>query len=306
MPVARKKTVVKTAAAKPASKVSVRPKISGKATDKPAKAASPALSVIKKTSAKSVTKAAPKAKDAAKKDVAKPSAKVAPQAKVALEKSSAAPQNKIATAKRKLAAAKPVLKARNAKKASSKTDSTTTSRAPKTQAIKAEAPGKGAAKTITKTVVKTAVKNARKTVARVAAAPLKAADIRVAEPAVKARRVRAPKDLAVQYGESVKQKRVVETTATKRARRDAVVRQKMRDAMEVDDDLIARLRRAGVMGGDEETASPNGHRARHFTGGGSGRRPRKWEGCCGKCGGKSLFKTAAGLCAKCGAIMVRE
>ncbi len=92
---------------------------------------------------------------------------------------------------------------------------------------------------------------------------------------------------------------------TKRARRDAALRQKMRDAMEVDDDLIARFRRAGMIACDENE-SQNGHSARHISGSRVARRPRKWEARCGKCGSKSLFKTAAGLCAKCGAIMVRE
>lgn len=121
----------------------------------------------------------------------------------------------------------------------------------------------------------------------------------------KAKRVRVPKDFAQQYGGAEKQKKVVETSETKRARRDAALRQKMRDAMEVGDDLVARLRRAGMIGGGDEPESKNGHGAPRFSGK-MVRRPRKWEARCGKCGSKSLFKSQAGLCLKCGAIMVRD
>ncbi|HEY0072942.1 MAG TPA: hypothetical protein VGB77_02495 [Abditibacteriaceae bacterium] len=129
---------------------------------------------------------------------------------------------------------------------------------------------------------------------------------------VKARRVRAPKDLAAQYGEGEKptsKRRATESSETKRARRDAALRQKMREAMEVGDDIIARLRRAGAIAGEagsDESEMKNGHHAKRIAGSRVLRRPRKWEARCGKCGAKSLFKTPAGLCAKCGAIMVRE
>ena len=123
--------------------------------------------------------------------------------------------------------------------------------------------------------------------------------------AVKAKRSRVPKDFAVQYGEKEKKIRVVKDKATtRRARRDAALRQKMRDIMEPGDELVARLRRAGVIGGEDEE---NGaHPARRVLKSATKRRPRKWEARCGKCGNKSIFLTAAGLCARCGAIMVRE
>jgi hypothetical protein len=113
-----------------------------------------------------------------------------------------------------------------------------------------------------------------------------------------------PADFALQYGEKEKKVVAKNEPAVRRARRDAALRQKMRDIMEPGDELVARLRRAGVIGGEDEE---NGaHSARRVIKSATKRRPRKWEARCGKCGNKSIFLTAAGLCARCGAIMVRE
>lgn len=121
---------------------------------------------------------------------------------------------------------------------------------------------------------------------------------------VKATRKRVPVDFALQYGESIEQKPRKKVEETKRRpRRDAMVRQKMRDVMEPGDELVARLRRAGVISGvgPEDDDRPTRRMVKQTT-----RRPRRWEARCGKCGNKSVFLTPAGLCARCGAIMVRE
>jgi hypothetical protein len=124
---------------------------------------------------------------------------------------------------------------------------------------------------------------------------------------LKARRVRAPKDLAVQYGENAKKKRTAKVSPTeKRARRDAAARARLKELMTPDDDLLARLARAGMIAsslapeGAEDDVKP----AKRASG--APRRARKWESRCGKCGSLSTFKSSAGVCAKCGAIAVRE
>lgn len=115
----------------------------------------------------------------------------------------------------------------------------------------------------------------------------------------KARRVRAPKDLATQYGEkATRTPRVTEATA-RRARRDAQARERLRQIMTPDEDVMRRLSRAGAISSslisDEEpprrTQKP--------------RRARQWDWRCGKCGAKDSFSTPAALCARCGAIAVR-
>lgn len=148
---------------------------------------------------------------------------------------------------------------------------------------------------------------AKPTVSKRAAKPTPAPQLTLTMPVgTKAKRTRVPKDLATQYGEKEKHRVQPESAATKRARRDAALRQKMRDAMEVDDNLVARLRRAGMIGGEIEETNGNGHASHSVRTKSAPRRPRKWEARCGKCGVKTLFKTQAGLCARCGAIMVRE
>lgn len=123
---------------------------------------------------------------------------------------------------------------------------------------------------------------------------------------IKGRRVRAPKDLALQYGETTQKVRAPQVPATERkARRDAAARQKRKEFMTPDDELLARLARAGMIASSlaPEVDALNGHSRKAST---TKRRPRSWQSQCGKCGAASTFKTAVGLCVKCGAIAVRD
>ncbi len=122
------------------------------------------------------------------------------------------------------------------------------------------------------------------------------------KPAVKAKRVRAPKNLAAQYGEteSADKPRVaaeILPEVPRKSRRTAKARAKRHEAMQVDDELLQRLARAGsasslVIG--EEEAPP------------AARRSRKWQIMCGKCRHEQSAKTAAVLCDGCGTILLRE
>lgn len=127
---------------------------------------------------------------------------------------------------------------------------------------------------------------------------------------VQAKRVRAPKDLAKQYGEQTRKPRPAKTTQKeRRARRSAAAKARLQEWMTPDEQLLARLARAGVIA---SSLAPEGalHDDAKFkapkTPGAATRRPRKWESRCGKCGALSTFKSAAGVCAKCGAIAVRS
>ncbi len=317
-----KKTALKTVATKPLLRATTAKKVVASkprnAKTAPEAAPEKAKSSSKKTSvvAKLVTE---KAAPTTKKTAPKPTKNTPRVPKPALEKTPVrakakpAPQKKAASVTPKIPA-KPTTQRSTAKKATAAPapkSLTSTRSKPNVAEVMAKAPRKTkrhkrktTATRLEKTpsIAKEPRRNVGKMQPKAAAKPVVQKDDVAL---VKAKRMRVPKDLAAQYGESEKQKRVVENSETKRARRDAALRQKMRDAMEVDDDLIARLRRAGMIGGSE-AESQNGHSTRGIAGSRVMRRPRKWEARCGKCGGKSLFKTQAGLCAKCGAIMVRE
>lgn len=201
--------------------------------------------------------------------------------------------------------------------------------APKPAAVKAKVPVvKAAVKAVkaTKTAVPKAAKSVVETDGRVgkAAAPKKAAPEKVApkkaapekpappqaqaiekaagKPAVKAKRVRAPKNLAAQYGETASEDKPRPAAemlleVPKKSRRTAKARAKRQEAMQVDDELLQRLARVGsasslVIGGEEEPVKA--------------RRSRKWQVMCGKCGHEQSAKTAATLCDGCGTILLRE
>ncbi len=118
----------------------------------------------------------------------------------------------------------------------------------------------------------------------------------------KAKRVRAPKNLAAQYGEieSANQPRPtaeILLEPPKKSRRTAKARAKRQEAMQVDDDLLQRLARVGsassLVIGEPETPT-------------KARRSRIWEVMCGKCGHEQKSKTPATLCDGCGTILLRE
>ncbi|HVF11414.1 MAG TPA: hypothetical protein VNA16_11450 [Abditibacteriaceae bacterium] len=127
---------------------------------------------------------------------------------------------------------------------------------------------------------------------------------------VRSRRPRAPKDLAEQYTEKTKQHRKIktqETTVAQPKRRDAAARERLRQVMMPTDDVVRRLAQAGAIAAsslvmDEGATSVQARRRVTVT----ARRPRRWETRCGKCGTNGQFKAAAGLCARCGAIVVRD
>ena len=120
--------------------------------------------------------------------------------------------------------------------------------------------------------------------------------------APKAKRVRAPKNLAAQYGETQSEDKARPTSEIsleppKKSRRTAKARAKRQEAMQVDDELLQRLARVGsasslVIGEEEEPVKA--------------RRSRIWEIMCGKCRHEQKAKTAATLCDGCGAILLRE
>lgn len=125
----------------------------------------------------------------------------------------------------------------------------------------------------------------------------------------RARRPRVPANFAAQYGEGTKPHKAKRRApggapTERRTRRDAVARERLRQIMTPDDDLLRRLLCAGAIAAS--SVETNG-----ATGGGRGarsqtaRRPRRWESRCGKCGMAAVFKAAAGVCARCGAIAVR-
>lgn len=120
----------------------------------------------------------------------------------------------------------------------------------------------------------------------------------------KARRVRAPKNLAEQYGEKTgRTPRSGKTeAASRRARRDAQARERLQKLMTPDEDLIRRLARAGAI---TSPASDDTDARRIAARSKKPRRARHWDWRCGKCGAKERFASAAALCGRCGAIAVR-
>lgn len=114
--------------------------------------------------------------------------------------------------------------------------------------------------------------------------------------APKVKRTRVPADLAERYGENRKERKVAEpsTVAQKKARKTAEQREKLRQLMTPDDDILQRLARAAA---GSSRPAPRQKKAT--------RSKAEWESRCGKCGVTAVFSTPAALCMKCGAITVR-
>ncbi len=126
----------------------------------------------------------------------------------------------------------------------------------------------------------------------------------------RARRTRVPADFAAPYGESARPRKsksgaTAGAATERRTRRDAQARERLRQIMTPDDDLLRRLSRAGAIAASVSNgAADDGHLTKR-TAARSVRRPRSWESRCGKCGVATVFKVAAGVCARCGAIALR-
>ena len=114
--------------------------------------------------------------------------------------------------------------------------------------------------------------------------------------APKVKRTRVPADLAERYGENRKERKVAEPSpvAQKKARKTAEQREKLRQLMTPDDDILQRLARAAA---GSSRPAPRQKKAT--------RSKAEWESRCGKCGVTAVFSTPAALCMKCGAITVR-
>jgi hypothetical protein len=122
---------------------------------------------------------------------------------------------------------------------------------------------------------------------------------------VKTKRSRAPRDLMEQYQAAGEKKRTRKVVAValedaKRKRLDARARELRRQIISPSDEVVQRLARSGAI----VTASTSELPLRRPVS--LKRRSRKWEHRCGKCGSSSKFNTAAGLCARCGTIMIRS
>jgi len=115
----------------------------------------------------------------------------------------------------------------------------------------------------------------------------------------KSRRARVPANLAAQYGERGKTREALPAVGRK-ARRDARAREERARVMMPSDELMQRLARAGAIAANGIDVAPR--RAKPLT----KRRSRKWESRCGKCAIVTTFSVSAGLCARCGAIAIRE
>ncbi len=118
------------------------------------------------------------------------------------------------------------------------------------------------------------------------------------------KRIRSKRNLVETYGENVaRTPRTVETAKTKKARRDAAARERLKQLINPDEELLKRLARSGAIAplsvGDDDEPKPRKSASSMV------RRPRSWEFLCGKCRTQSTLKTQAGLCPKCGTIAVR-
>jgi len=123
--------------------------------------------------------------------------------------------------------------------------------------------------------------------------------------ALHATKKRAPKDLAMQYGEVVNAARAPIAAAAPRKRRNAASRAKLQAVITPDDGLMQRLARAGSISSSHVAANSDDEADQPMRAL-STRRSRKWETLCGKCGASAQYSTSAALCVKCGAILVRN
>lgn len=110
---------------------------------------------------------------------------------------------------------------------------------------------------------------------------------------VKAKRSRVPADLAAQYGEktATSTRVVVEEAPLRKPRRTAAARAKLQQALKPDEGILARLERAKTAGMTKKRVPS--------------RRSKNWNARCGRCGSQVNLATPAGLCPKCGAILMR-
>ncbi|HEX9996494.1 MAG TPA: hypothetical protein VGB45_05065 [Abditibacterium sp.] len=133
-----------------------------------------------------------------------------------------------------------------------------------------------------------------------AAKPLKSPDAPIvapkvedaAKPALKARKVRAPKDFAAQYGEKIVERAVVPVleAETPKKRLNKEQRAARRELIKPDEGLLARLARASQVSSIKPKSEPRG---------------KGWKFQCGRCGQTSYFPVPAALC-DCGAIAIKD
>lgn len=127
------------------------------------------------------------------------------------------------------------------------------------------------------------------------------------EIAPKGIRKRAPKDLAAQYGEKIKPQRGAKTAstpkATRAARKSAEERERLREVINPSDEVLHRLARIGAIVSTSDTLEADGEPRRKSL---TSRRSRHWELSCGKCGTKTKFSASAGVCPRCGTIVLRD
>ena len=118
------------------------------------------------------------------------------------------------------------------------------------------------------------------------------APIEAAKPELKARKVRAPKDFAAQYGEKVVERAAVPVleTETPKKRLNKEQRAARRELIKPDEGLLARLARASQVSSIKPRSEPRG---------------KGWKFQCGRCGQTSYFPVPAALC-DCGAIAIKD
>jgi hypothetical protein len=118
------------------------------------------------------------------------------------------------------------------------------------------------------------------------------------------RRKRAPKDLATQYGENTASKSApVVAPSPKKKRRSAKVRQQRQELIAPNEGVLERLAHADALASAVKATIVAANEADN--GEHQGRRSRRWESLCGKCGSQNKFSSPAGICPHCGAIAVK-
>jgi hypothetical protein len=110
---------------------------------------------------------------------------------------------------------------------------------------------------------------------------------------LKGKKVRAPKDLALQYGEKPTERPttpVIAEAETAKKRLTKVQREARRELIKPDEGLIERLARATQIQVVKPKSEPRG---------------KGWKFMCGRCGNTSYFQIPAALC-DCGAIAIKD